>query len=291
MCSCTAFNAPCSFASSAGSQSLPAQKACKRRSRRGFSASFSAGRVTVALTREKGKNGALREAIAAVNSEISCVELPCVETVEGPDRNALVETLCSQIWSWIVVTSPEAAAVFCDAWLKTGKPSFPVAAVGSATAAVLETAGAQVRFVPEKATGRALVNEMPPAKLEGEAVLYPASALASMDIVEGLGQKGYRVERLNTYSTEVAHWDSSQRGEADFVDIVAFAAPSAVKGWVHNKGVDKSLTVACIGETSRAAACNVGFLEENVFYAEKPGITGWVGAVSNAVDHVKRRVT
>lgn len=252
-------------------------------------ASLTSNQYTVALTRERGKNDALRNALASVCSKARCVELPCVHTVEGPDRSRLESTLSGRDWSWIVLTSPEAASVFCSAWKNIGKPFLRAVAVGSATATALQDAGVEVKFVPQKATGRALVDEICPASNDNECVLYPASVLAGPEIVRGLQRKGYHAVRLNTYSTEALKWDTALSRDADSVEIITFGAPSAVKGWVQNRGVDQSLLVACIGETSRAAACEVGFEEQNVFYPTKPGIPGWVDAVSEAVVRLHSR--
>jgi uroporphyrinogen-III synthase len=239
-------------------------------------------RVVLALTRERGKNTALRDALSSTDS-VQCVELPCVESVPGPDRPALVEALRSRGWAWVVVTSPEAAAVLYRAWEDAERPSLRVAAVGDATADALRAHGFRVDFVPRKATGKSLVAEFDDPALPGEHVLYPASALASTDIQVGLAEKGYIVCRLNTYSTQTEKWNSEQMDKAIDVQIVTFAAPSAVKGWVQNAGVNKKVRVACIGETSRKAAISAGFSESQVFHPSKPGLKGWVSAVSDAV--------
>lgn len=211
-----------------------------------------------------------------------------MRTVEGPDLGELSRALASRRWAWVVVTSPEAAAVFCAKWGEAGKPALQVAAVGAATKMALEAAGVAVRFVPGKATGKALVEEFEVATGETNAggvdVLYPASLLAGSVVVEGLARKGFRVTRLNTYSTVEADWSEEEAARAREVDVVSFAAPSAVKSWVGKAGIVDGVAVACIGETSAAAAVSAGFPEANVFFPEKPGLGGWVSAVGNAIE-------
>jgi uroporphyrinogen-III synthase len=238
--------------------------------------------AVLALTRERGKNAALLDALSLSDS-VRCVELPCVESVPGPDRPALAEALQNRDWAWVVVTSPEAATVLCREWGNANRPSLRVAAVGDATADALRAHGLRVDFIPRKATGKSLVAEIVEPALPEEHVLYPASALASTDVEKGLTEKGYVVCRLNTYSTHTAKWNGEQTDMAVDVQIVTFAAPSAVKGWVRNAGVNKNLRVACIGETSRKAAISAGFSESQVFHPSKPGLEGWVSAVSDAV--------
>ena len=65
------------------------------------------------------------------------------------------------------------------------------------------------------------------------------------------------------------------------MDVVTFASPSTVKGWVANVGVHRDLPVACIGVTSGDAAREAGFTQ--VFYAPQPGIDGWVDSIERAV--------
>lgn len=90
--------------------------------------------------------------------------------------------------------------------------------------------------------------------------------------------------RLNTYSTQATEWSAEELGDLERVDVVTFAAPSAVKSWVKNAGVSGSARVACIGETSAAAARSAGFNEARVFFPEKPGMPGWVTAVTDALN-------
>lgn len=257
---------------------LPAQHAVCPRAR----AQPTARAARVALTREPSKNGALRRALDTASPGVEVVDLPVVRTVRAAGRAELAPALRRGGWAWAVVTSPEAAAVFVDEWAAAGRPTVRAAAVGAATARVLEAAGVSVAFVPRKATGRALVEEMQPAG-EGEAVLYPASALASGDVVSGLERKGYAVTRLDTYSTEAAEWDAGELGVAAGVDVVTFAAPSAVKAWVANAGLRDGVRAACIGETSAAAARDAGFRPGDVFSPPSPGLDGWVAAVSEAL--------
>ena len=61
-------------------------------------------------TRERGKNGALMNLLAARGAR--CVELPLVEAVPGEDAATFPDVLKRESWDWVCVTSPEAAKVF-----------------------------------------------------------------------------------------------------------------------------------------------------------------------------------
>ena len=69
----------------------------------------------VVLTREEGKNGDMCARLTARG--IDCLELPLIESVVGPDRDALPAALNDpEGWTWVCITSPEAAKVFLEAW-------------------------------------------------------------------------------------------------------------------------------------------------------------------------------
>ncbi len=180
-----------------------------------------------------------------------------------------------------MISSPESANVFVESWRKGGEPEIGrIAAIGDATGEVLEQAGIHIGFQPSKATFRYLAAELPDPSQYGGEVLYPASAKASDNNVRLLEERGFKVCRINTYSTETALWSDAERAMYDLVDVATFASPTTVKGWVKNISEKRDLPVACIGETSAAAAKSAGFTK--VFYPKSPGIAGWVDAIREA---------
>ncbi|CAN8067750.1 unnamed protein product [Agarophyton chilense] len=238
--------------------------------------------VRVALTREARKNKALDDELRRLYPRIEIVHLPCVETVSGEDSEKLPAEIKKSSCKWIVITSPEAAAVFIKAWRAADYPNLcQIAAVGKATGDCLRVVGIDVDFEPSKATGKTLVKEFPLPKKTGECVLYPASLKASNVIVDGLTSLGYEVLRLNTYSTEPVEFHELYKEIGRGTHIITFASPSAVASWVENVGVQEGVTVACIGETSAKAAHDAGFTD--VHFPESPGLEGWVGVVCDAM--------
>lgn len=115
----------------------------------------------MALTREEGKNGKLRSRLEACGLEAR--EMPCIAHSDGPDRAALPSHIAkgAAAWDYVVVTSPEAAAVFLSAWEEAGCPDLAVASVGSATSTALKLGGLEPVFEPSKATGATLAAELP----------------------------------------------------------------------------------------------------------------------------------
>ena len=251
----------------------------------------------VVLTREDGKNGDMMKRLTARGVE--CVEMPLIETTVGADRAALPAALNDpEGWTWVCITSPEAAKVFLEAWREAGQPDVPVATVGAGTAKILASeyaSGALTAptFTPSKANADTLVVELPldddATDGGGQRVLYPASSKAATTLQDGLTARGATVTRLNTYSTEkVTSVNKDILTRAKQADVVTFGSPSAVKAWVALSGLGGDATMeshpvyACIGGTSAKACGKIGL--PGVVFPENPGLDGWEGTVLEALD-------
>ncbi|CAH1422124.1 unnamed protein product [Lactuca virosa] len=248
--------------------------------------SFSNHRVVV--TRERGKNDKLIAALA--KHGINSLELPLIQHTQLPDLEKLVSLLSATSFDWIIITSPEAALVFLQAWKAAGTPNVKVAAVGTGTATIFHEATPsskqfiEVAFTPSKATGKVLASELPKQGNERCSVLYPASAKAGHDIEEGLSKRGFHITRLNTYTTEpVQHVDQTILQQALSASVVAVASPSAVGAWVDLLPEPQTWegSVACIGETTASAARKLGLT--NVYHPSTPGLHGWVETIFDAL--------
>ena len=112
-----------------------------------------------------------------------------------------------------------------------------------------------------------------------ENVLYPASALAARTLEDGLADRGFRVKRVDSYTTEPAAWTADDAARAAAVAVVAIGSPSAARVWAERVGTGQA--AACIGETSARACEDLGF--SSVFFPDKPGIPGWAASVRDAV--------
>lgn len=281
--------------------------------------------VNIALTREDGKNDKLQEAInehptkkmLASSMSLNLVEMPCIEHRQGPDlgafQNMAKEDPSFAEYDYIVITSPESAKVFGDA-VNPSELSSKIAAVGKATSKALTKIGFEVDFVPSKANGEALANELPPVKDMGlNNVLYPASAKAAETIQDMLGKRkgaSFRVYRLNTYDTVPTNLSEEQIEIAiNDVQIACFGSPTAVDAWLEN--VDKALGIedledeekkkvpgsngnavaVCIGTTTANRCLQSGrWISNDIYYpAENPGLEGWVDCCFQASGDVMER--
>ncbi|PON46851.1 Tetrapyrrole biosynthesis, uroporphyrinogen III synthase [Parasponia andersonii] len=288
MCS-TRFSIPMAGLLSLSSASLPFTPSslphCPLLHRRIQAASSSAVTLTltskpkVVVTRERGKNGKLINALA--KHGISCLELPLIQHTKGPDLDRLSTVLSDTAFDWIVITSPEAGSVFLEAWKASGSPNVKIAVVGAGTASIFNEVlqsskqSLNVAFMPSKATGKVLASELPNNGNTKCTVLYPASAKASNEIQEGLSNRGFEVTRLNTYTTAPVHdVDQMDLERALSAPVITVASPSAIRAWVNviPKPDKWSNSVACIGETTAAAAKRLGL--RNVYYPTHPGLEG-----------------
>ncbi|XP_057793838.1 uroporphyrinogen-III synthase, chloroplastic [Salvia miltiorrhiza] len=268
---------------------------CQFKNRRIFlnivnlSASTSPSNPKVVVTRERGKNGRLIDALA--NRGIDCLELPLVQHTQLPGFDKLSCLLRSNSFDWIVITSPEAGSVFLDAWTAAGTPNVRIGVVGAGTSSVFGKIqpclkeSLNVAFVPSKAIGKVLTAELPKLGNERCTVLYPASAKASNEIEEGLAKRGFEVTRLNTYTTEpVSHVDQMVLDLALVAPVIAVASPSAVRAWISliPEGQQWDNAVACIGETTALVARKLGM--KNIFFPANPGIEGWLDSILEALE-------
>ncbi|KAL5777843.1 hypothetical protein ACOSP7_010769 [Xanthoceras sorbifolium] len=250
-------------------------------------ASTSDSNPKVVVTRERGKNGKLINALA--KHGVNCLELPLIQHAQGPDLDKLPSILSDTAFDWIVITSPEAGSVFLEAWKAAGSPNVRVSVVGAGTASIFQEVmrsskhAFDLAFTPSKATGKVLASELPKNNMKC-TVLYPASMKASNEIEEGLFNRGFEVMRLNTYTTvPVHHVDQMVLKQALSAPVVAVASPSAVRAWVNliSESEQWSNSVACIGETTASAAKNLGL--RNVYYPTHPGLEGWVDSILEAL--------
>lgn len=225
----------------------------------------------MALTREQGQNAKLRKALAEAlpragvpDGNVNCIEVPCIEHAPGPGfadlkaRLALLVAGASAaegLPDSAVLTSPEAARVFLEAWRTVSAGAhleLPLACVGKGTAAVVEGAGAAVYFQPSRADAETLAAELPLERF-GPRILYAASAIAPGTLQEGLSARGFEVERLDAYTTRAVQEPTEELLAlmAD-TDVATFGSPSAVRAWAQH--CSRRPSCACIGGTSRAAA-------------------------------------
>jgi uroporphyrinogen-III synthase len=217
--------------------------------------------VTRSGPRAAGLTGAL-ERIGAVT-----IELPLTRQVDPTDGGAALRAAAAAAdrFAWIVFTSANAVERFVAA--RPGAPGFGaahLAAVGPATAEALRAAGAAPDLVPTVHSGRGLVEAFPPAQGDPRGVLFPAADLAPGTISEGLGGKGWDVERVEAYRTvTVAPPDDALVTRVAAADALVLFATSSVRAFVALRtaagaAVPVPPHVVCVGASTADAARAAG---------------------------------
>jgi len=250
---------------------------------------------SVLLTREAGKNENLRDKITALRPATKIIELPVVKTLEVTGGVEKVrEILAAGGVDLVTITSPEAAAKFIDAAVDCPVKLPSIASVGSGTSEILQKNNLRVDFVPSKAMGKTLGDELPiPTNVMGikkvdPTVLYPCSSLAQDTLQKALETRGFRVERVETYSTQRNEWGESEKSALPSDDndlVVTFASPSSVKNFLLNHPSATRPKAVCIGETSGKCCVENGWVEGvDVFWPGKPGVDAWGQLVCDVID-------
>lgn len=170
-------------------------------------------------------------------------------------------------FDWLVFTSVNGVRFFADRLAVVRPlgvpPTVRVAAVGSATAGALADRGIPVHAVPEEFAGAALPAAM--GELAGRTVLLTRSDIGREETLAALRAAGAAVTGLTVYHTIPATPEpDAVRALAAGVDAATFTSPSAVRNLVALLGDDAHrvlghAAIACLGETTAAAAHALGF--------------------------------
>lgn len=176
--------------------------------------------------------------------------------------------------AWIVLPSPRAAenlAAARDAFAVSLR-AWPVAAVGDASAEAARAAGFDVRVTATRATGadlaRQLLSEGGPPR-----VVIASSDRRREELGAILREAGRTVVDLVVHHTLPSDGLPSGVGDLDAIDLIAVYSPSALAFVATLAPVARGAVlvrpVACLGETSAAAARTAGF--DRVILPDDPG--------------------
>ncbi|ADR37042.1 Uroporphyrinogen III synthase HEM4 [Oceanithermus profundus DSM 14977] len=218
----------------------------------------------VVLTRNPEKDRELARRLDAFG--VPYASVPLLEHAPGPDFPDLAGAL-GEAWAWVAVTSPTAAGFLARAWEAAGRPALRVAALGGGTARALERAGLTPEFTAPEAYGRALAETLP----EPGPLLWPTSSRAGEELGRVLEARGFRVRRLDAYTTRPRPLAPEEVARLEAAAVAAVASPSAVAAWVRAAAARPPL--AAIGRVTAEAARAAGFV--CVVWPERPGVAGW----------------
>jgi hydroxymethylbilane synthase len=233
---------------------------------RGTDGPGAARRPTVLVTRPEDQAGTLVDALDARGIGSVVIPTISVEPADPAPMEAAARRLAD--FDWVVVTSPNGARALLAAAARAGADpgSARWAAVGSATALVLDPADVGPVFVPSRGTGAALGAELPVRP--GERVLLARTDIADATLPDRLAAVGARVEEVVVYRT-VEGPEASRRPLTDAVasgsvDVVVFTSGSTVRGLLallppDLAAVARAIPACCIGGPTTAVATAAGF--------------------------------
>jgi len=231
-----------------------------------------AGRRVVTTRDRRGRLDGL---LAAAGADV--IHVPLISIEPPLDDHLAVALADLDAFDWLVVTSRHGAERVGAA--AAAHPELRLAAVGSATAAVLEeAAGRAVDVVPPRQTGADLVAAL--AAHAGRALVAQADR-ADDTLAAGLVACGFVVDAVTAYRTVQRSPTWRERAAIATADGVGFASGSAVDAWVDAIGTDTPPVVVAIGPTTAAAAMHRGL--EVTHVAADHDVEGLATAMADAL--------
>lgn len=230
----------------------------------------------VLSTRPEAASAELAGRLAAAGRRLISVPMVAIEPLPVPRRDLAG-------YDWVAVTSANGAALLLDALDSAAGPRW--AAVGPATAAVLERRGIRVDAVPGEANGEAIAGAI--AAVEdprGRRVLLARADIAASDLPDRLREMGARVDEIAVYRTVEGPEDQREAARGALADpelgVIVFASGSAVRGLLRLAGeAALKFPAVTIGPRTAEAAARAGFKVAAV--AKRPTIESLVEALQD----------
>jgi uroporphyrinogen-III synthase len=228
---------------------------------------------------------------------ISAAEVPTIEVRPPLDPEPFDRALADLArYDWIVFTSANAVDAVRDRLTTLGlaMPDLTAASVGPATTAAALEAWPKLRVSVQPAVefrGAALIQAFATATehLSGRRVLLPVSDRAAETVERGLADRGAIVDRVVAYQTRTAVGSREliQSELRLLPDVVAFASPSAVEGFMAAGGdAARGASAVVIGPTTGEAALAAGLTV--VATADPATVEGMAEALIRAVRGSRR---
>jgi hydroxymethylbilane synthase len=221
----------------------------------------------VLVTREPGRPGGLSGELRARGIEAAVI--PTIELRPAAPGGALDAAAADlRSYAWVVVTSAAGADALADAVGRTGGDlsSARLAAVGTATADALAARGARATFVPSRAAGAVVGDELPVAP--GDRVLLTRADAADGALPARLRARGAAVDHVVAYHTVEGPEAARRPLHALFaeggVDAIVFTSGSAVRGLLAllppaERRAALRTPACCIGPSTAGVARAAGF--------------------------------
>lgn len=166
------------------------------------------------------------------------LHLPCIRVEPATPARLAEARHAAASADLVLITSARTVALL---WGESRMPPVPVAAVGEATAAAVTDAGGAVEIVGH--TGLADLAKRMAAETRPPRLVFPRAAGSDPRALAPLEMAGAEIVGFDVYrSVPVAPGPEP-------VDAVAFASPSAARGWLLSRDLE-GIAVGVIGETT-----------------------------------------
>ena len=238
----------------------------------------------VAVTRAEQQVLSLAERLESAGAQV--VRVPAIITRTTGEDLVTDERVASR-WDWVLFTSANGVESFFELLERAGRDARAlggthVAAVGEATAAALRAHAIVPDFVPSRATGADLADEVP--RVDGARVLLPVSALTDHRTADRLRARGAHVEQVAVYETVPGLLTGWQVREVVECDAIAFSSASTaryLRAALGEEALPERVKLVSIGpQTSAALQEEFGRVDRE---AGDPSLDGLVAAVTEAL--------
>lgn len=213
----------------------------------------------VVVTRPAHQASALAGPLRAVGAEP--VVVPTIEIVDPADDGAGLRDAVADLddVAWVVLTSANGAARFCDA-LRDGRDlaGVKIAAIGPGTAEELERHHLVADLVPERFVAESMLEAFPLPHDSRRRVVLARAEVARDVLPDGLTAMGWDVDVVPVYRTVPVVPTEAQRDAVRAADAVTFTSSSTVENWVAAFGELVPPVVACIGPVTADTARRLG---------------------------------
>ena len=237
----------------------------------------------ILLTRPKDQNAEWADKLKTLGA-IPFV-FPLIE-IQPVNESIEIQEIISHLYQydWIIFASVNAAkyaSEIIDSILLSPHRIF-IAAIGSKTAAYLESRGLVVDFMPSSFTSSNLSEEI--EDIEHKHILIPRTNIADDDLSERLKKRGAVVKEITVYNT---HKITEKREELqkmidEGMDVVTFASSSAAESFSEMKIDKKDTKIAVIGPVTAERCIEMGIKPDIV--AENYTIDGLTHAMLSYFD-------
>jgi len=241
----------------------------------------------IVITRPRERAGEFAELLIAEGA--IPIFFPVIQISPLNDYTHFDEALRNLVnYDWLVLTSVHAVDALINRMQTLGlaMPNhLHVAAVGTQTASCLARYGIKVDFIPTEYTAESIADSLA-SDASSKRFLIPQSNLSRDTLTIKLRVAGANVDEVIAYHTSTAQPElSSIESMCSGVDVITFASPSSVNGFVdvlnennldiHN--LPNNPLIACIGQVTAAAVREVG-LQVHI-EAQEHTIKGLVAAM------------